>query len=75
MPEYNYRCKCGKTYTVEAHMGDAPQWVSCPCGQCAIRAWTMPRVSLNKWNPNYKFVDVSEELDCDKDAIAMGGDE
>lgn len=56
-------------------MGDAPTEVLCECGEWAKRVFYMPCVSLNKWNTNYRFNDVSEELDCDKDAIAMGGDE
>ena len=75
MPSNDFKCECGAIHTVEAHMGDAPAEVLCECGKWAKRVFYMPCVSFNKWNPNYKFVDVSEELDCDRDAIAMGGDE
>lgn len=56
-------------------MGDAPVEVLCECGEWAKRVFYMPCVSFNKWNTDYRFNDVSEELDCDKDAIAMGMDE
>jgi hypothetical protein len=56
-------------------MGDAPAEVLCECGEWAQRVYYPPNFSMNKWNPDFKFVDVSEELDCDKDAKAMGFDD
>lgn len=75
MPYYDYRCECGRVEEIECHMGDAPSKIHCPCGKWAARVYVMPLVNLNKWNTGYRFNDVSEELDCDKEAIAIGMDE
>lgn len=75
MPNYDYRCECGLIQEIEVHMGDAPAKIHCQCGKWARRVFHMPRVSLNKWNPNFRFNDVSCELDCDREATAIGMDE
>lgn len=72
MPFYDYRCECGETQEVEAHMGEAPTEVSCDCGGWAKRIYVMPLVSFNRWNVDYKFNDVSDEIDGERDAIAAG---
>lgn len=56
-------------------MGEAPSVVDCFCGQQAKRIYHMPNVSLNKWDPNLRFNDVSDELDGERDATAMGMNE
>lgn len=75
MPEYEYKCERGHVVTVEAHMGEAPAEITCGCGLKAKRVYHMPMVSLNKWNYKYSFNDVSDELDGDRQATAMGMNE
>jgi len=73
---FDFKCdNCGRIQELESHVGQAPSEMSCECGHMARRVYQMPNVSMNKWNPNYRFVDVSDELDCDKDAKAMGFDD
>lgn len=72
MPQYDYRCRDGHVHEVEAHMGKAPKTTTCTCGKRAVRVYAMPNVSWNKWNPNYSFNDISDEIDGERDAIACG---
>ena len=75
MPFYDFRCECGRIVEIEAHMGDAPAEVLCECNKWAKRVFYMPCVSFNRWNVDYKFNDVSEEMDGERDATAAGFNE
>lgn len=72
LPLYYYKCKNGHLHEVEARIGEAPQEVLCNCSEWAKRVFLPPNIMLNKWNVDYKFNDVSEEIDGERDAIACG---
>jgi len=44
MPEYEYKCTCGKTTTRTFPFGKKPEYITCECKEKAKKIVTMPVV-------------------------------
>ena len=61
MPDYTYKCDCGKTQTWFCKMGSHPHSIRCACGKWAGRYWLadLPRVQTD---PEFCSDDIKQEL-------------
>lgn len=72
MPNYTYYCQCGAK-EVSKPMERAGDLEVCEeCGHIMRRLFRTPMFNMNKWNSNFKFVDVSQECNGYRDACTAG---
>lgn len=45
MPTYDFKCKCGKTFTELLSITDRDKPVKCKCGKKAERTISLPNIS------------------------------
>lgn len=74
MATYEYNCSnCGNTFHVERPMSaDGGPLVCDCCGGQANQVFTVPKLNLNHWQPDYRLMTPEN---AEKEWIAGGGEE